>query len=133
MSSGTGSLLGSVVNDPTMTLIERGLDLASVRHAALSNNIANVNTPGYKRRDVPFEDVMREVASGGYEGTSGAAGLERVVTVNTGRTNRNDGNNVDIDYEMTVLAQNSVLYNALARQISQKISLLRTVITEGRR
>jgi len=133
MIGGTRSLLGNVVNDRTMMLLERGLDMSSMRHSAVSNNIANANTPGYKRRDVPFETVMREAASGGFTESDGMRGLERVMNVDSGRINRNDGNNVDIDYEMTLLAENSVIYNALARQLSQKISLLRTVITEGRR
>lgn len=133
MIGGTRSLLGSVVNDRTMTLLERGLDMSSMRHSAVSNNIANANTPGYKRRDVPFEDVMRKAASGAFAEADGVEGLERVMSVDADRINRNDGNNVDIDYEMTLLAENSVMYNALARQLSQRISLLRTVITEGRR
>ncbi|MCR4398803.1 MAG: flagellar biosynthesis protein FlgB, partial [Firmicutes bacterium] len=56
-----------------------------------------------------------------------------MVRVDSTTSQRNDRNNVDIDREMTLLAENTLLYNALARQLSQKISLLRTVITEGRR
>ncbi|MCR4398802.1 MAG: flagellar basal body protein, partial [Firmicutes bacterium] len=62
MAGGITGLLGQVVGDRTMTLLERGLDIASARHNVLAGNIANANTPGYKRRDISFEGVMREVA-----------------------------------------------------------------------
>ena len=127
-------MVGKVVHDETMSLLEKGLDLASVRHRAISSNIANVNTPGYKRRDVSFEAVMRRAVEGSMSGEEeDATPLERVVMVDGARSQRNDGNNVDIDYETTLLGENSILYFAIARQISLKMALMKTVITEGRR
>ncbi|NPV71229.1 MAG: flagellar basal body rod protein FlgB [Firmicutes bacterium] len=127
-------MVGRVVNDATMSLLEKGLDLASVRHRAISGNLANANTPGYKRRDVSFETVMRRAIEGSMSGGDDEdVPIERVVMVDGNRSQRNDGNNVDVDYEMTVLGENTIIYNAIARQLSLKLALMRTVITEGRR
>ena len=124
----SGILCGDITS-----LLEKGLDLASLRHWAISNNIANVNTPGYKRRDVDFQAEMRKAMedrqSPGEPGADGPG----TVFVDQSTSLRNDGNNVDVDFEMTCLAENSILYSALARQLSSRFQLMRTVITEGRR
>lgn len=72
------------------------------------------------------------VASGGGSTNPDGGGQARVVRA-TGTTLRNDGNNVDIDAEMAMLAENTIYYQALVQQLNNSLGLLRLAITEGRR
>lgn len=140
--------------------MSRGLDAASLRQEVISDNIANVDTPGFKASRVSFEDELRRALQG-LEGSPPADGRgsppavrlvgthpghivaghqprgpaeirPRIVT-DTASSMRNDGNNVDVEAQMAELAENTVLYNALVRQISAQFANLRTAINEGRR
>jgi flagellar basal-body rod protein FlgB len=110
-------------------VLEQGLAAASLRHAVLANNIANVNTPGFKRSRVEFEEHLAGALSGG--GQADAVSPQVVVEEKT--VARPDGNNVDIEGEMTELAQNQIWYSALTRQLSDHFRRLSTVIQDGRR
>ena len=128
-----------------MVIMKKAMDAASLRQETISNNIANVNTRGYKARKVSFEEAMR--AAVGHEGPvglertrpghlGGTGMLEAVepeVVRDEGASQRLDGNTVDIDSEMVDLAANQLLYSALAQQVSNKLSVLSYVIHEGRR
>lgn len=126
--------------EPIVDLLERGLDAASLRHQVLSNNVANVNTPGYKRIDIDFARMLAQAGWGKprlltthpdhiSRGESGTTALFKRDSSSL----RSDGNNVDIEHEMVTIAQNSIYYAALARQLSEKFARLRSAITEGRR
>ncbi|HHV79730.1 MAG TPA: flagellar basal body rod protein FlgB [Firmicutes bacterium] len=131
----------------TMGPLERCMELCSKRHTLIANNIANVNTPGYKRLDLDFESAMRqEIAR--QTGTGSKVPLWKtdpahqdlpesspitVVQTDSGTVHRNDGNNVDVDYEMSLLAQNEITYETAARLLSGEFGLLWKAITEGRR
>jgi flagellar basal-body rod protein FlgB len=127
----------------------RGLTTAlsglSQRHRAIATNIANVDTPWYQATEVTFERSLRE-ALGTGEGlalatthpshlgrppASAEAVISRAPAPGTGR--RNDGNTVDLDREMALLAETSLRYNAIASIVAAKYAGLRTAITEGRR
>ncbi|MDP2872506.1 MAG: flagellar basal body rod protein FlgB [Bacillota bacterium] len=134
--------------------LDRALGRASLRGELLANNLANVNTPGYKRLDLAFEDVL---ASASTSGTAGGAASLSSNSLNPAVTNaahiagrqaasadpeviraagtslRSDGNNVDIESEMALLAENSLYYQALVREMNNRLSALRLAITEGRR
>lgn len=118
------------LSSPTIRVLERGLDVASTRHQVLANNIANVDTPGFKRSGVDFAqamaDAMRTIAG------SGQAPSAKIVTEES-TVLRNDGNNVDIEREMAELAENSLTYDAMAQLLGKRYAQLRTVINEGRR
>jgi flagellar basal-body rod protein FlgB len=104
--------------------------LAARRQEVIAANIANINTPGYKRREISFGDVLsREMRS------SGAGARSRVpyrATVDRSGTMRADGNNVDMEREMGDQAKNAILYSALAQQASSYLSMAHRVITGGR-
>ena len=134
----------------TDRLLERALDGVSARQRVTAHNIANVNTPGYKRQRLSFEQSLREAvhdpASAAVAGvvthprhipigerverrSSGLFAVERDMTT----TMRDDGNNVDIEAEMAQIVKDQVFYQALADQVSRRYAMLRDAIIEGRR
>lgn len=133
-----------ILNDKTMRLLTKALNAATYRNEAISNNIANVNTKNYKANRVVFEEELRNAMnvnkgklSTTHENhiklTDSVDNIEPVMVKDTTTSMRLDGNNVDIDMENANLAANQLLYNALIQQANKKISLLRHVISEGRR
>jgi flagellar basal-body rod protein FlgB len=115
--------------DLTTRILERSLEAASLRQQTLANNIANVNTPGFKRSRVEFEQHLAEALKVGDDPTTVRAQLTRETT----SQGRPDGNNVDIEFEMTGLAENQIWHAALTRQITDHFARLRMAIHEGRR
>lgn len=133
-----------ISNSLTFRALQFALDGLSTRQKTTAHNIANDDTPGYKAQHVSFEDQLQQAIQG-----NSAEGLALEVTNPahldlTGskspaieikhETNslRNDGNNVDIDLEMTNLAQTTIHYQALAQISGMKFSLLKSIIREGR-
>ncbi|HZK34811.1 MAG TPA: flagellar basal body rod protein FlgB [Bacillota bacterium] len=135
------SILGA---DNTYNLLKKALDASSLRQKAISNNVANINTPNYKAKRVVFEEELRkQMTAGGnirlkltndrHIGIqSGSRGVEPRIVEDRTNSMRSDGNNVDIDLEMSNLASNQLLYNTLIQQTNNKISTLRHVIQEGK-
>ncbi|MBK1812928.1 flagellar basal body rod protein FlgB [Clostridium sp. YIM B02505] len=121
----------------TYNLIKRGLDVSSLRSKVIANNMANINTAGYKRNTVSFEDTLKDVSNDiqntGYtnvdENSFGQVKLDK----DTSSSMRVDGNNVDLESEKVNQAANTLLYNALITQANSKISMTRYVITGGGR
>jgi flagellar basal-body rod protein FlgB len=135
----------SWMNNRAITLLERSLDASSLRQKVLSNNISNIDTPNFKRSDVSFEKTLQQVLDGDslagrrtderhmQIGTSSVQEVRPQVYQDSATSMRNDGNNVDIDSEMTNLATNQIQYNALVQQMNQKFALLRYAVNEGKR
>ena len=114
--------------DATQIALERALQGSSLRQRVLSNNLANANTPGFKRSDVDFhESLARELQAGG----SARDALERVSfapVTDTSSSMRADGNNVDVDEEMSLLQENSLEYQSLVTIARARIMMLKTAI-----
>lgn len=122
--------------------LEGALHAASLRQQVLSNNIANVDVPNYKRSDVLFEDLLSQAMGAGkltgkrtHErhipiGSSSGIPSAKVVTDDTSVFN-NNRNNVDIDKEMSLLAQNQLLHNFYIQQVNHEVRMLR-IGMEGR-
>jgi flagellar basal-body rod protein FlgB len=110
-----------------LDLLSRLLDVASLRHRAIAQNVANVNTPAYKRLDVTFDRALERALAGGD-----ATGLEharaRVVEDPRG-PERADGNNVDINIEMAQLDRNTLIYRTLAQILAFRAGTVRSIIT----
>ena len=112
-----------------------GLKTHQTKMDVIGNNIANVNTPGYKRQDVAFEDSLQEAISNSrYRSTDekvanlSKADLRiRSYTDSSGFSYRLDGNNVDIDTENAALARNQLKYNALVDSINHEFSMIKAV------
>jgi flagellar basal-body rod protein FlgB len=128
-------------------LVEKAMDATWLRNDAISQNIANVDTPGYKRKTVPFEEYLNQAIDGqnlqGFRtnsrhipigGSSSADNIDLKVTEDNSSTNmRLDGNNVEIDSEMASMAKNSIKYNTLVESLNAGFSRLRSAINEGRK
>ena len=116
-----------------VNVLDKAADASWMRQEAISNNIANVNTPGYKRQDVAFEDSLQEAISNSrYRSTDekvanlSKADLRiRSYTDSSGFSYRLDGNNVDIDTENAALARNQLKYNALVDSINHEFSMIK--------
>jgi flagellar basal-body rod protein FlgB len=119
-------------------ILTQVLDVASLRHRVIAQNIANVNTPGYRRLAVEFEgDFARALAASrpsGHAGPSGHGGrsdavphVEPRVVVEDG-PERVDGNTVDIDREVNDLGNNTQLYSAALQIITHQVASRRAAI-----
>jgi flagellar basal-body rod protein FlgB len=106
---------------PLSSNIERYMDLLSARQRVASSNIANAATPGYKTRDIDFQ----------FEFRSALEGAPDIVTV-PGMKARNDGNNVSLDRESRMLAENALRFNAASGLWKQQARLVRMAIEDGR-
>lgn len=127
------------LSTPALTVLEKGLNASSLRQKVLVNNVANIDTPGFKRSDVDFQ-VALDIAMGnksnlplkttlpGHITGVNADGNQSSVVTDQSTSMRNDSNNVDIDREMANVAENGLYYNGLTRAISSQLGLLRMVI-----
>ena len=114
-----------------INVLEKASDASWTRNSVISNNIANVDTPGYKRKDVQFEQYLQSAVSGGcsLDDNVAEADLESL----TGTTDyatasyRIDGNNVDIDTENAELAKNQIKYYTMLDSISQEFKRITSV------
>lgn len=104
------------------------------RNEVISNNIANVDTPGFKRNDVQFESYLQDALTGdgSLDEKIANANLNSldatVYTDNANLSYRLDGNNVDIDTESAYLAENQIRYYALLDSMTQEFSRIKTVL-----
>ena len=130
--------------DKTTQALGASLNYRLLRHNTTSANIANAETPGYKAKVVEFEEALaRAVDLDGLNTLStadgehiaigtGSIGKERVeVEDNPEADVNNDKNTVDLDKEMSTLAENSILYKAALTLINKKMAMLKYGITEG--
>lgn len=133
----------SVAFHPLMTQqLSQVMDILTVQHRALAQNIANTNTPGYVRRTVDFNQELQKVLAGPVAGSPAAVSgqssaqasilSEIEIIEDRSQTPRQDGNNVNLEQEMVGLAELAQMYGALARLTTKQISMARTVITGGR-
>lgn len=117
-------------------ILDKAADASWLRNEVLSNNLANIDTPGFKRQDVDFESVLKEaLESSHYEDMDHkVAGLRhkalgaRLYTDYSNFSYRIDGNNVDVDNENVMLAENQLRYQGLITSINQEFTNLKTVM-----
>jgi flagellar basal-body rod protein FlgB len=122
------------VGDKMFPLVENMLDWTAKRQQALSANLANIDTPGYKARDISFSEHLQglslETTSNQHLESFAQNGM-RVFEV--GSPDKANGNSVDLDREMTELTKNGLQYIALVQFLNQKIRTLRSAINDGGR
>lgn len=135
-----------IFNDLGFRAVSAALDGLSLRQRVTSNNIANIDTPNFKAQYVTFEEQLQRA----LKNNDAEAGLPLKTTeaghikfqarpgsnlIEVGRNAsdlRNDGNNVDIDLEMTTLAETTMRYQALAQLTASKFGLLKNIVRGGR-
>ena len=127
------------IGDASVNLLHGWLNGLSRRQGAISNNIANIDTPGYLRQQVNFETELQRQFSGGsaqmaatnerhYTAGSQLRGQLGVDPQQLLTSSRNDGNNVDIDQEMVLLTETQMQFQAASQVLSKKLGNIRTVI-----
>ncbi|WP_067931412.1 flagellar basal body rod protein FlgB [Alicyclobacillus kakegawensis] len=118
----------------TFQLLQNALAASNLRQSVYANNIANVDTPGYKRQDVSFESMLQQqLASTDGSGLTTdelnqLVSVQPQVVTDTSTAVQNNGNNVDVDAEMSELAANQIRYNALVQDVDLRILRLREAI-----
>lgn len=104
------------------------MDVSWFRQQLIADNIANVDTPQYKRQDIDFKQTLENAIN---QEASGAGDLDPVYIDSSQYTEGNNGNNVDMENEMTQQAINLLQYDSLTRLESDQLSMLKTAITGG--
>lgn len=127
----------------SFNLLERSLDATALRQKVIANNIANVDTPNFKRSEVHFEQLlqneMNTLTTSGFRGyrthekhiqigLPHSSQIEAEVHEVDKSVINNNQNNVDIDAEMSRMAENQLNYNILVQQLNHHLRLTRTAI-----
>ena len=118
-AGGTGGpvILKDAMLDRVAGQLERYMDLLSARQKLVASNIANADTPGYLTQDLDFQAEFRN-AAGGTPRAINAPGL----------TVKNDGNNVSLDRESRLLAENALRFQIASGLMGTQIKLVRSAI-----
>lgn len=118
-------------SDLASTTLSKGLDGAGVRHRVIANNIANVETPGYVRSEVSFEDQLKQAlqSSDTRVAERNLENAEPKVQADYSQPVGPNGNNVSIDKEMADLTKNSLQYETMIQLMNMKISMLQTAVS----
>ncbi len=120
-------------------MLGKSLDVSAKRHSLISSNISNIDTIGFKSKDLDFQKTLEEemYGSGGLEKTNSKhfdTGLESMMA---GKTRENDDeynlDPVNIDQEMNNLAENNIKFRTSVEMMLRKIGILRHAISEGGR
>lgn len=123
-------MIDHLLAQPNYQLAKQLLDATSLRHEALATNIANVETPGFKRLDLSpdFALQLEKIAAAGPAGAP--VQLRPTVTEDPyARAVRPDGNSVELDRELIELSRNTLQYEFLTQFASDSIKRLKTAIT----
>jgi flagellar basal-body rod protein FlgB len=129
-----------------LQILERSLDAATLRHRMIANNVANIDTPHYKSQQVVFEELLQQELGGmggqqkleayrtdtrhiPFANARGFATPQVISNANT--LMQSNGNDVDMDYEMSQLAKNQIWYNGLTQLTAGSFQKLKTVIQGG--
>jgi len=102
--------------------LEQYMNTVSLRQKLVASNIANADTPGYKTQDLDFQAAFRSALDGGSPQAQEVSGLPT----------RNDGNNVDLDREARLLAENAMRFNVAATIMKSSLSQVKEAIQGGK-
>lgn len=133
-------------NNQSVDRISRALDASILRQNVITNNIANIDTPHFKRSEVRFEQYLRQELQSTKStfvgnrtdprhlfigGSLNGEPINASITVDQKTSMNNNYNNVDIDHEMSLMAKNQLYYNTLIQRMNGKFSSIKTAI-DGR-
>lgn len=137
-------MLENILNTRTQLILNKSMDAASLRNQVIANNIANVETPKFKRSEVLFEDKMKKLLTGKpnqdklsctdsrhmqiYQNNMNLEEYQADIQQLDDLSYRNDENNVDIDVENANLTKNKIYYDSVTQSMSNEIKLLRMAI-----
>ena len=126
---------------PFIEGLRTAIDLYSVRHRVISENLANVETPGYRARDLDFRATLEQAftpqpaRAGGEPIAIADLGIDArpQVVIDRSTPIKVDGNSVDVDHEMARLSENAIRITALSRMLARHYEGLKSAIEGGRR
>lgn len=129
--------------DKTTDALATSLAMRQVRHNVTSANIANAETPNYHAKKVDFEDALARAldldgnnslstSHGQHYAVGGNLAVEAGIYENPEVALNNDGNTVDMEKEMSALAENSILYKSALQLINKKMAAMKYAISETR-
>ena len=107
--------------DPLSSNLERYMDLLSARQKLVASNIANADTPGYQTRDIDFQTEFRNAINPSRPQAANVSGLKT----------KNDGNNVNVDRESRLLAENGIRFSIATNLLKSRFKTLRAAIEGG--
>jgi flagellar basal-body rod protein FlgB len=122
--------------DKTTRALGASVKLRQTRNNVISSNIANAETPGFQAKKMDFEDALARALDndGTTDVTQNAIGrVGAEIYENPDAAMNNDGNTVDMDKEMSSLAENSIMYKAAIQLINKKMAALKYAATDGGR
>lgn len=120
-----------------VNVLQKAADASWYRNDVLANNLANVDTPNYKRKDVQFETYLITSLTGGdsLDSNIAAADLDELQPMTyvdqSNLSYRLDGNNVDINTESAELAKNQLKFYTLLDSMTQEFNRLKSVMTKN--
>lgn len=129
---------------PAFDNLENALDIYKAKHSVIAGNIANVDTPGYKAKEIDFKDAfsgalqrsgiaMRNTNERHFRPASITSSASSYMREQVNNSLRNDGNNVNVDKEMMALSENSIMYDIATQAVSRNFESLKFAISQGRR
>jgi flagellar basal-body rod protein FlgB len=139
-------VVNPIVSVSSLMILQKGLDALAVQHEAIANNLANIDTPHFKRTVVSFQDKLKAALNINEPSplwrthpmhfpipqNISLENFKPDLQTITETIGRNDGNNVDLEMESGLLAENNLLYNSMADVTAGYFGDLRHAITEGR-
>jgi len=108
-------------------LLESGIRAEETRQRTIASNVANLETPGYRRLDVRFEELLTKALRSGHAADAGDVKPEVFEPVGT--TVRANGNNVDMEMEIGALVKNAARQTAFIRLLHKKFTQIENAIT----
>jgi flagellar basal-body rod protein FlgB len=116
----------SMIDTPLMRGLERVLDLSAFRHQVIAANLANVDTPGYRTRDLrPFAGEIEQAMEGEE------ASFTPIAHEIPGLLERPDGNNVSVERESLLLAQNQLRFQVAVAFLKSEFHQMSAAISGG--
>ena len=117
------------LSDKNVVLLSKLLDLTTSKNKVIANNIANTNTPGFKKFEVSFQKELRKAVES--KNINKVKNIQESITMSKDKSTRKDGNNVDLDKELVTFYQMSDRHNIYLEILSKKFKGMITAI-QGR-
>jgi flagellar basal-body rod protein FlgB len=115
--------------DVTSSALEVAIRGTESRQTVLANNLANVNTPGFKRSDVSFQGALASALESANGSTAAVDSTSLTTTTDSSTSMRADGNNVDVDVESANLSKNQLLFDSVMAIDTKRLHTMDTAIT----
>jgi flagellar basal-body rod protein FlgB len=127
-----------ILGDSALNLASKAMDGLSYRRDVISQNVANIDTPGYHALELNFESTLNKTMKSSPKLNMTRTNTSHQLSLNgasdpyqarlrSGGSERADGNNVDIDQELMQMTETGIRYNALSTAVSKKLSLLKNI------